>query len=79
MLAHLQLESGYCDDLVSELGTEDGASCISSSKSAEKLLSKNKEDVGQLNRLVAQLVQSQSKNQSVPDMPEKPSFHFCME
>jgi len=79
MPAHLQLESGHNDDLVSELGAEDGTARTSSSKSAEKLLAKNKEDVGQLNRLAAQFAQSQTKNQSIPDAPEKPSFHFCME
>jgi len=75
MPGHLQLESG-CDNLVSDLGMEEDVRSGSKS-SAEKLMNKKQEDVNELNKLIGQLVKSKSQN--VPDTPEKPNFHFCME
>ena len=76
MPARLQLESGW-DDVVSELGEDDTRASSSGRSSAEKKIKKTTDDISDLNKLIGELVKS--KSNTVPDAPDKPNFHFCME
>jgi len=86
MPRHLQMESGYAEEAMSELGFDDEATRSSSTSKGKSLsssddrLEQSRKSLSDLNQLIGQLVQSRKEPPTkCPDTPDNPSFHFCME